>query len=86
MTVACTLRNLGRTLKRIRVRAYLSQDEVGSRAGSDQVTISRVETGRVPTLGLLERIARALGFDLLISFRKTQVEERSSHGTKDKRS
>ena len=48
-----------------RVAAGLSQAELGQRIGLNQATISRIERGQQePTLGQLQRIADALGYEL----------------------
>ena len=50
-----------RFLRAHRVAAGISQRELARRAGVAQVTISHLETGKVATLQVLVRLARALG-------------------------
>lgn len=48
-----------------RLRSGLSQEELAARAGVSRSAISAIENGkRDPSLGYLERILRAAGFDL----------------------
>ena len=54
-----------------RLRAGLTQAQLAEKAQSSQVVIARLESGgddRVPSLDLLERIARALKAKLLVRF------------------
>jgi predicted transcriptional regulator len=52
-----------------RKRAGVSQVELAKRAGTSQPSIARLEKGQVsPTVITLDRIARALGSDLVIDF------------------
>jgi ribosome-binding protein aMBF1 (putative translation factor) len=54
-----------------RIRAGLTQAQLAEKAKSSQVVIARLESGnddRVPSLDLLERIARALMAKLLVRF------------------
>ena len=59
-----------------RLRAGLTQAQLAEKAQSSQVVIARLESGgddRVPSLDLLERIARALKAKLLVSFEYKNV-------------
>jgi len=61
---------VGQNLKRIRARRDLSLERLARAAGVSRAMISQIETGRsVPTIGLLWKLARALGvpFAALIS-------------------
>lgn len=51
------------TLRAAREQAHLTQDELASRSGVAQTTISSLECGTRtnPTLNTLERLAKALG-------------------------
>ena len=59
-----------------RIRAGLTQAQLAEKAQSSQVVIARLESGndeRVPSLDLLERIARAFKAKLLIRFEYKNV-------------
>lgn len=59
-----------------RLRAGLTQAQLAEKARSSQVVIARLESGiddRVPSLDLLERIARALKAKLLVRFEYKNV-------------
>lgn len=48
-------------VRELRKRAGLTQEELAARSGLTQSHLSRIELGKyVPTLGTLERLARAL--------------------------
>jgi transcriptional regulator with XRE-family HTH domain len=52
----------GRTLKRLREEAHLTQEEVGLRCQMHLSAVARLEAGqRSPTLRTIVRLARALG-------------------------
>jgi transcriptional regulator with XRE-family HTH domain len=57
---------IGRRLHRARTSAGLTQQDLASRAGVEQVTISRYEGGRVesPTVPNVVRLADALGVSI----------------------
>jgi len=62
---------VGRTIRHARERAALTQTELAARAGIDQGDLSRLETGqgvRGATIAILERVAQALGQELVIQF------------------
>jgi transcriptional regulator with XRE-family HTH domain len=49
------------TLKRLRERRGLTQEQLAKRAGTGRVTVARLETGtRRPGIDLAEAVARAL--------------------------
>jgi len=55
-------RQRGTRLKRLRQRRGLTQQQLAAAVGVARVTVARVEIGAArPSLGLLERLARALG-------------------------
>lgn len=59
-----------------RLQAGLTQAQLAEKARSSQVVIARLESGnddRVPSLDLLERIARALKARLLVRFEYKNV-------------
>src|ERR1039458_4917098 len=58
---------VGSAVRAARRRAGVSQAELAERAGTSQPSIARLEKGQVsPTVITLDRIARALGSDLVI--------------------
>ena len=60
---------LAQALIEVRTRADLTQAELASRMQTTQSTVGRLESGRVhPSTRTLERIARATGTHLRISF------------------
>jgi transcriptional regulator with XRE-family HTH domain len=73
---------VGRTIRRERKFAELTQMQLAAKAGIDQADLSRLETGqgvRGATIGFVERVAHALGREVVIQFvdpaRKTDNEE-----------
>jgi len=60
---------VGSAVRAARRRAGMSQSELAARAGTSQPSVARLEKGLVsPTVISLDRIARALGTDLVIDF------------------
>ena len=60
---------VGSAVRAARRKAGLSQVELAKRAGTSQPSIARLERGMVsPTVISLDRIARALGTELVIDF------------------
>lgn len=60
---------VGSAVRAARRKAGLSQVELAKRAGTSQPSIARLERGLVsPTVISLDRIARALGAELVIDF------------------
>lgn len=58
---------LGRQVRELRVQQGLSQTELARRAGMTQPAVARFEAGgTVPTLPVLERLARSLGVELTV--------------------
>ena len=57
---------LGRSLRAIRIRLGLRQEDVASRAGVSRSFVSKVELGRASSsdFSLLDRVCRAVGADL----------------------
>jgi ribosome-binding protein aMBF1 (putative translation factor) len=69
---------VGSVVRAARRRAGMSQVELARRAGTSQPSIARLERGLVsPTVISLDRIARALGVELVIDFEP--AEERPAH-------
>ena len=59
----------GSAVRAARKRAGVSQVELAERAGMSQPSIARLERGLVsPTVITLDRIARALGTELVVDF------------------
>ena len=59
---------IGQAVRERRLALGLSQTEVAARAGMTQPALSRLEAGgAVPTIPVLERIAAALGADLIVT-------------------
>lgn len=71
----------GDNIKRIRVAKGLSQKEVVATAKLDTAQYSRIENGKTdPSVGTLERIAKALGVSLAELFASTdELKEINSH-------
>ena len=58
---------LGYRLKKARLEEELTQEELSERTGIDQSDISKLEKGALnPSLGLIRRVARALGKSISI--------------------
>ena len=60
--------DLAAVLIRARQRAGLSQAQLAERIGTKQPAIARIEGGRLPSTQTLQRIAKATGNRLRISF------------------
>lgn len=62
---------IARMIRNARRKANFTQSELAKRASTSQAVIARIESAldtRIPSLDLLERIAKALKARLLISF------------------
>ena len=72
---------IGDNIKRIRTAKDLSQKEVVTTAKLDTAQYSRIENGKTdPSVGTLERIAKALGVSLAELFASTdELKEINSH-------
>jgi len=58
---------VGEQVRLLRVAAGLTQEELAVRTGSTQPAVAHLEAGRrTPTLATLEKIANALGHDLVV--------------------
>ncbi len=67
---------VGSAVRTARRRAGISQAELAKKAGTSQPSIARLEQGRVsPTVVSLDRIARALGTELVIDFEPLLVKK-----------
>jgi HTH-type transcriptional regulator/antitoxin HipB len=59
---------IGQAVRERRLALGLSQTEVAAQAGMTQPALSRLEAGgTVPTIPVLERIAAALGAELIVT-------------------
>ena len=71
---------VGSAVRAARRKAGVSQAELAQRTGTSQPSIARLEKGQVsPTVITLDRIARALGSELIIDF-EPQTEEPPAKG------
>lgn len=62
---------VGSNIKKHRLAAKISQEELAARMDVDQAYISRLEAGdKNPTLDTLQQVAMALGMELKIIFDK----------------
>ena len=62
---------VGRTIRHERKVAQLTQMQLAVKAGIDQADLSRLETGqgvRGATIGFVERVAHALGRQVVVRF------------------
>jgi len=57
---------LGLALCEAREGRGLTQRDIEARAGVPQETLSRIERGRMPSLGTLQKIADALGVQIVV--------------------
>ncbi len=73
---------LGARIRRLRHARGLTQGEVATRARLSWIYIAKLEAGdrRAPSLGVLERIARALGARLRIELVGLPAEGRRRTG------
>lgn len=70
---------VGSVVRTARRRAGISQAELAKKAGTSQPSIARLEQGRVsPTVVSLDRIARALGTELVIDFEPVVLKRGTS--------
>jgi HTH-type transcriptional regulator/antitoxin HipB len=70
---------LAQQLRTLREKAGLSQEQLAKRVRTKQPSIARMENARtVPKLDLLQRVARALGAEMVVSFRRVQAARRTS--------
>jgi len=63
-------------IARLRILRGLTQEELAQRAGTQQPSIARIESGRRRvSLEMLERIAEALDADLMVTLRPRQADD-----------
>src|SRR6266702_1263794 len=75
---------VGRTIRHERKVAQLTQMQLAVKAGIDQADLSRLETGqgvRGATIGFVERVAHALGREVVIRFVEPadKISEKHAH-------
>jgi len=69
---------LAQQLKALREKAGLSQKQLAERVKTKQPSIARLEGARAwPRLDLLQRVARALGAEMIVGFRRPRAGRRS---------
>ena len=67
---------IARMIRDARMKVNLTQSELAKKASTSQAVIARIESAsdtRIPSLDLLERIAKALKAKLLVSFEYDQA-------------
>lgn len=68
---------VARNLRRLRVEAGLSQEAFAVDAGLDRTYVSRIERHlENPTIGVVQRIAQALGVDIVEMVSEPQIKDR----------
>jgi len=68
---------LAQELRIMREKAGLSQKQLAERVRTKQPSIARLEAARAwPKLDLLQRVARALGAEMVVSFRRPHAVSR----------
>jgi HTH-type transcriptional regulator / antitoxin HipB len=72
---------VGSAVRAARLRSGVSQAELARRAKTSQPSIARLEKGQVsPTVISLDRIARALGAELIIDFEPLPADRPAEPG------
>lgn len=72
---------LGRRVRELREQQSWSQSELARQAGMTQSAVARFESGgTVPTLPVLERLARALEVELAVTFSPKGLSPQESVG------
>lgn len=67
---------IARLVRNARQSSEMTQKDLAQKVGTTQAVISRIESGndsRIPSMDLLERIARAVKARLLVSFEYKKV-------------
>jgi transcriptional regulator with XRE-family HTH domain len=80
---------VGRTIRHWRKEAALTQKDLAARAGIDQGDLSRLETGqgvRGATIAIVERVAQALGREVVIQFVDPAAKKERAHAVREQRS
>ncbi|SDZ70767.1 Helix-turn-helix domain-containing protein [Variovorax sp. YR266] len=62
--------SFGAALRQMRLEAGMTQVELHAATGVDQADISRSEREAVPSLAMLQKVAEATGFDVVVELRK----------------
>lgn len=55
-----------------RIKHKLTQKDLADKIGTKQESIARLESGYLPSLTFLERIAKGMGYDVIVSFKKNK--------------
>jgi transcriptional regulator with XRE-family HTH domain len=64
-------KELGRVLKSMRLKQGLSAESLSRESGVSSMHIGRIERGIMsPTVGILNKIASGLGFDMTLGFKE----------------
>lgn len=70
--------NVARAVREIRASRSLSQRQLAERMSVPRTYISKIENGKaIPTLGSLERLAKALGVDICVLLRDARSRRHS---------
>ena len=70
------IQDMRNAVRRLRQRAKVTQARLAELAGTSQPAIAAYETGRrTPTLGTLERLARAVDLELAVEFMSPSTRE-----------
>src|SRR5437899_9523307 len=78
---------LAQQIRAVRTSRGISQSLLAERAGTTQPAIARMEAGKVtPSVGTLERIADALGVELVIQLRPPSLETLRAEVAEDRES
>lgn len=60
---------IGKNIKKHRLAAKVSQEELASRIEADQAYVSRLEAGQLnPTVTTMHQVAQALGIEIKLLF------------------
>lgn len=64
-------RNIGQMIKEARLEAGLTQKELGERLGISSTAVNKLENQKTsPSVGTLNRIAKALNIELIVQFKR----------------
>ena len=65
-------------LKKIRIAANMTQNELAEKVGVTRTAVSKWEAGRMPTPKTAQRIAAVLGFDWTLFFEPPADTDKSA--------
>ena len=76
--------NIAEMVMRARIKRGMTQKQLAKRVGTKQPSVARVESGNyVPSLNLLNKIAKALGTELILpEFASLETDKNDSYTTK----